>query len=89
MNDIEKIKDHCQSKNYNSRKYQYQIISDLTGVSPEQARQICSMQRQIRFVLPKDEVGAKKEAEWKRPNYMIEMDKEVNSFFKNLNFGGK
>ena len=81
MRDIEKIKTLCQSKNYNSRKYQYQIISDLTGVSPQQARRICSMQRQIRFAIPKDSVGAKKELEWKSP-LIAKFSCEANNQFK-------
>jgi len=84
MRDIEKIKTLCQSKNYNSRKYQYQIISDLTGVAPEQAKQICSMQRQIRFALPPDEIGLKLESKWHKPDWMIAMDNEVEHLFKNL-----
>lgn len=84
MNDLEKIKKHCEENGYTSRKFQYQIISDLTGVTPQQAKQICSMQRQIRFALPKDEVGAKKEAEWRKPEWMINMDNEINHLFKNF-----
>ena len=67
MNDLEKIKCHCKEYGYDSRKYQYQIISDLTGVTPQQARQICSMQRQIRFAIPKDSVGDKLEKKWRSP----------------------
>ena len=67
MNDLEKIKKHCEEKQYTSRKYQYQIISDLTGVAPEQAKQICSMQRQIRFAIPADQKGKALAEKWRSP----------------------
>lgn len=83
MDDLTKIKNIAKAKNY-TRKHQYLILAELTGVTPEQAKQVCSLQRTIRFAIPADEVGLKKCQEWKRPQWMIAMDNEVNHLFKNL-----
>ena len=81
MNDLEKIKCHCKEYGYDSRKYQYQIISDLTGVNPEVAKQICSMQRQIRFAIPKDSVGEKLEKDWHSP-FVKSFECQANNQYK-------
>lgn len=36
----------------NKRRFQYSIISEITGVDEETAKQICSLQRIIRLRLP-------------------------------------
>ena len=81
MNDIEKIKSLVQEKNYNSRKYQYLILAELTGITPEQAKQVCSLQRQIRFAIPADEKGKALAEEWKSP-LIAKFTCEANNQFK-------
>jgi len=39
----------------NKRRFQYEITSALTGISPETCRKICSIQRIIRMCLPAEE----------------------------------
>ena len=66
---IETIQDLCELKNY-TRKHQYQILEELTGISAGECRKICSLQRQIRFAIPADTVGLAKEKEYHMPDYL-------------------
>ena len=57
------IQDYCEKKGYTSRACRFQVISELMGISPEEAVQVESITRYIRNIFPKDEVGARKEEE--------------------------
>ena len=81
MDDLTKIKNLAQEKNY-TRRHQYLILAELTGVTPEQAKQICSLQRTIRFAIPKDSVGEKLEAQWHAPHFIQKFSCEANNQYK-------
>lgn len=54
--ETEKIKSYLEAHpEKNKRRYQYQIISDLTSVDEETCKAICSLQRIIRMELPAEE----------------------------------
>lgn len=87
MTQQEKIKEVIEKYGYNSRKFQYLITSILTGVDEETCRTICSIQRDIRQILPKDEVGEEKEKEWHKPDYVHQQENEWDKLFKSLRVG--
>ncbi len=50
---LEKLKDFFEANPHLAkRRFQYQIIAEFTGVDPETARYICSLQRFIRLLCP-------------------------------------
>lgn len=50
---LEKLKDFFEANPHLAkRRFQYQIIADFTGVEPETAKSICSLQRFIRLLTP-------------------------------------
>jgi hypothetical protein len=69
MDEITKIKELADQKNY-TRKNQYQILEELTGISAGECRKICSLQRQIRFAIPKDATGERLEKDWHCPDFL-------------------
>lgn len=80
--ELEKIKNVCENKNWHSRKYQYEILSELTGVSPAVCKQICSLQRVIRMAIPKDSVGEREELKWHKPHYIHTFECTANNQYK-------
>jgi epoxyqueuosine reductase QueG len=87
MNDIEKIKNLVQEKNY-SKKHQFIIISkiieDSTGlyIPPQTCQKICSLQRSVRFAIPPDEKGLELESKWHAPHYIQNFEVTANNQFK-------
>lgn len=77
------IKDYCEKKGYQGRGCRFKVIEDLLGITPKEAKKVETITRTIREIFPKDEVGAKKEAEWKMPDYMRSWENELNSLYKN------
>ena len=61
---VELIQDVAAKNKWESRKYQYMIISEITGVEPDVCKEICSLQRALRWAFPSDEVGLLKEKEY-------------------------
>jgi len=64
--DIKSLKEYLIKKGYKTRACRFKVISDLVGISEEEAKASEKINRYIRELLPKDEVGAKKEKEWQR-----------------------
>lgn len=75
----EKVKDFCEQHNYTSRKDMYKIMEHYFGVGAGTCKEIISFDRQLRNVLPVDEVGIKKAKEYETPDYMRSWENELNS----------
>jgi nitric oxide reductase large subunit len=72
----QQLKEYCDRKGYDSRKYRFMAISDILGVTPEEAKAVEQITRYFRELFPIDEVGMQKEQEWRKPEWMWQMENQ-------------
>lgn len=61
---LEQIQKVAEEKGYDSRKYRYRILSELTGTPEDICEKIVSLDRNMRWAFPADEVGLSKALEY-------------------------
>lgn len=71
---IEQLKEYCERKGYDSRKYRFAIISEILGISKEEAKEVEQINRYLRELFPIDAVGIEKERAYHKPEWMWEME---------------
>ena len=60
----QKVRRICEKNNYSSRSCRFQVISELLGIMPDEAKAVESITRTIRGIFPIDQVGIEKECAW-------------------------
>jgi len=60
----QEVKVYCEENGFNHRKDQYVIMEKFFGISAGTIKDMMSFHRYLREILPVDEVGLAKEAEW-------------------------
>lgn len=70
----QKVREIIERKGYRNRGCRFEVISEIYGIAPEEAKGIETITRTIRQLLPKDEIGEKLESKWHTPNYLFDLD---------------
>jgi hypothetical protein len=76
----QKVKELCEKKGYSSRACRFQVIADLLGIEPDEAKAVESITRTIRQIFPVDKVGIAKEAMWHNTAVTREVENWDNIF---------
>jgi hypothetical protein len=71
---LEQIQKVADKHNYDSRKYRYKIISEITDTPEDICEKIVSLDRNMCWAFPVDEVGAQKESEYHRSPALWELE---------------
>lgn len=79
---IESLKALCERRGWNSRKYRFEAIQEILGISPEEAKSVEQITRYFRELFPIDEIGAAKEKEWHKPLSQIIYEQQEEKMLK-------
>lgn len=80
---IEQLKDYCDRKGYDSRKYRFAAIADIMGISPEEAKEVEKITRYFRELFPVDQKGIELERTWHKPEWMWDFEKRAKVINEN------
>jgi broad-specificity NMP kinase len=79
---IETLRALCERRGWDSRKYRFNAISEILGISPEEAKEVEKITRYFREIFPIDEVGIEKEKEYHKPLSQIIYEKQAERIVK-------
>jgi hypothetical protein len=79
---LEEIQQVANNHGWDSRRYRYKILAEITGVPEDICEKICSLERNIRWAFPVDDVGIAKEQKYHKPKSMFDYEIESEKLLK-------